>query len=142
MGQYWIAANLDKREYIYPMTGSKLLEHMATAGVVEAGGVGTGIALVVLCAAMPEARGGGDPDPNPYLGRWAGDRIVIIGDYAEDTDFETLKHDPPPSLLFKLCDDSEPVMVKDKSGRPHNPFTRIDTPEFFKYIYDEIGDRG
>lgn len=73
---------------------------------------GTGAALIVLCAAMPEPRGGGDfdvstnrhgperkdmsdagPMPEEYpaiakrtIGRWAGDQIALIGDYAEPDD--------------------------------------------------------
>lgn len=58
MGQYWKAVNLDKREFINPHklgAGLKLWEQLANAP-------GTGAALVILCAAMPEPRGGGDLD--------------------------------------------------------------------------------
>ena len=111
MGQYWIPVNLDKKEYIDPHklgTGLKLWEHLANHP-------GTGAALIVLMAAMPEPRGGGDfdmdenwhgpertipphnispgPMPENYssiakrtIGRWAGDRIALIGDYADSTD--------------------------------------------------------
>ncbi len=111
MGQYWKAVNLDKKEYIdnYKLgTGAKLWEQLANHP-------GTGAALIVLCAAMPEARGGGDfdldenwhgaertfpkhhispgPMPEAYpviakrtIGRWAGDKIALVGDYAEDSD--------------------------------------------------------
>lgn len=101
MGQYWLPVNLDKREFIDPHklgSGLKLWEQLANHP-------STGAALVVLCAAMPEVRGGGDFDvdhnrhgpPGPMLedyqaiashtiGRWAGDRIALVGDYAEDTD--------------------------------------------------------
>lgn len=111
MGQYWKPVNLDKREFIHPHklgAGLKLWEQLANHP-------GTGAALIILCAAMPETRGGGDfdleknwhgperkfpehniepgPMPNNYqrlagqvIGRWAGDRIALVGDYAEDTD--------------------------------------------------------
>jgi hypothetical protein len=110
MGQYWKVVNLDKHEYLdqYKLgAGAKLWEQLASHP-------GTGAALIILCAAMPEARGGGDLDmvgPNWHgveretasndppqltesymaiakraIGRWAGDRIAIVGDYAEDTD--------------------------------------------------------
>jgi hypothetical protein len=110
MGQYWVLVNLDKKEYVNQYNvgcGAKLYEQLANAGV--------GQAMVILCAAMPEARGGGDfdleenwhgpertfpeyngspgPMPEDYstiarrtIGRWAGDRIALVGDYAEDTD--------------------------------------------------------
>ena len=83
MGQYWLTVNLDKREYINPHqlgSGLKLTEQLGTHP-------GTGTALIVLLAAMPEARGGGDIKENPdVVGRWTGDRVVLIGDYAKDTD--------------------------------------------------------
>jgi len=82
MGQYWIPVNLDKKEYVNPHklgAGLKLREQLATHP-------STGEALVVLCAAMPELRGGGDLKEAEIVGRWAGDRIALVGDYAEDSD--------------------------------------------------------
>ena len=111
MGQYWYVCNLSKKEYIHPHklgTGLKLWEQLANHP-------GTGAALIVLCAAMPKPRGGGDfdleenwhgierynasdinnpgPLPSEYykiaartIGRWAGDRIALVGDYAEKGD--------------------------------------------------------
>lgn len=125
MGQYWIPINLDKKEFIEPHklgTGLKLWEQLANHP-------GTGAALIVLCAAMPLPRGGGDfdmtenwhgpertfpehnvspgPMPSKYpseaqqvIGRWAGDRIALVGDYAEDSD---LKADYPASTLYARC---------------------------------------
>ena len=83
MGQYWKAVNLDKHEYIERYNlgcGAKLYEQLASPGV--------GQALVILLAVMPEKRGG-DLTPDPIIGRWAGDRVVLAGDYAEDSDFCT-----------------------------------------------------
>jgi len=111
MGQYWIPVNLDKKEFIMPHkmgAGLKIWEQLANHP-------GTGAALIVLCAAQREVRGGGDldmkdnwhgpertfpehnatpgPMPTSYpeiaartIGRWAGDRIAIVGDYAKDSD--------------------------------------------------------
>lgn len=108
MGQYWVVVNLDKKEFIHPHrlgSGLKLWEQLAAHPA-------TGAALIVLCAAMPEIRGGGDfdldsnwhglertsgqyegPIVDEYniiakrtIGRWAGDRIALVGDYAEDED--------------------------------------------------------
>jgi hypothetical protein len=81
MGQYWLPVNLDKKEFIDPhklASGLKLWEQIANDFV--------GKALIVLTAAMPDARGGGDLKPDPRVGRWAGDRIAIVGDYAENGD--------------------------------------------------------
>ena len=99
MGQYWIPVNLDKREYVDPHklgTGLKLWEQIANHP-------STGVALLILCAAMPEARGGGDLEPDPIIGRWAGDRIAIIGDYAEDDDLTPKAGDPPAGQLYFMC---------------------------------------
>ena len=126
MGQYWKVVNLDKREFIVPHklgSGLKLWEQLANSP-------GPGEALIVLCAAMPEARGGGDfdldanwhgperkfpehgscpgPMPEEYadiahrtIGRWAGDRIALAGDYAEDSDLPT---SPIPfSQVYSVC---------------------------------------
>ena len=129
MGQYWKAASLTAREFISPHplgSGAKLGEMLANSP-------GIGEALIVLCAAMPEARGGGDfdlqanwhgpeskfpehnatpgPMPEDYqaiaartIGRWAGHRIALVGDYAEDGD---LPDSPvPASQIYAACDSS------------------------------------
>jgi hypothetical protein len=85
MGQYWLPVNLTKREFIDPRklgAGLKLCEQVGSYP-------GTGAALVILCAAMPVSRGGGDIKPHAAIGRWAGDRIALVGDYAEDSDLPT-----------------------------------------------------
>lgn len=82
MGQYWKVVNLDKREFLHPHAlddGLKLLEQAWSTG-----GVMTG--LCMLLAPLPQKRGGGDPDAHEFLGRWAGDRIIYVGDYSVDGD--------------------------------------------------------
>lgn len=100
MGQYWKPVNLTKREFINPhklASGLKLWEILASDHV--------GKALIILTAAMPEARGGGDLEENHIIGRWAGDQIAIVGDYAEDDD---LPNSPvPASAIYGLCDEDE-----------------------------------
>jgi hypothetical protein len=104
MGQYWIPVNLDKREFVSPHKlgcGLKLAEQVGAEP-------GTGSALVILTAAMPQRRGGGDLDLNETdpkvarrtIGRWAGDRIAIVGDYAEDSD---LAAEHRASRIYGLC---------------------------------------
>lgn len=129
MGQYWYVVNLDKKEFVYPHklgTGLKLWEQIANSP-------GTGAALIILCAAMPEARGGGDfdldenwhgperifprdgsqPGPMPIdypavakrtIGRWAGNRIALVGDYAKDTD---LAREHAASSIYGKCGNSD-----------------------------------
>lgn len=122
IGQYWYVVNLDKREFVSPHklgAGMKLIEQLGAHP-------GTGGALLVLLAAMPENRGGGDfdldqnwhgpertleehsispgPMPEDYptvarrtIGRWAGDRIALVGDYAEDGDLL------PTDVASEIC---------------------------------------
>jgi hypothetical protein len=82
MGQYHITVNLDKREFLFPHDlgdGLKLWEQAASS-------FGTWAALGMLLA-VSNGRGGGDFESGPeFYGRWAGDRIVIIGDYGEAMD--------------------------------------------------------
>lgn len=81
MGQYHQVYNLDKKETINAHAignGAKLHEQM---GWEKA----TANALFLLIA-NSNGRGGGDAEDHPLIGRWAGDRIVVQGDYAEPTD--------------------------------------------------------
>jgi hypothetical protein len=105
MGQYWIPVNLDKKQFIDPHklgSGLKLWEQLANHGV--------GQALVILLAAMPERRGGGDLGDHKIVGSWAGDRVTFVGDYAEDgdlvevnPDFQAKRGDRKLSLVYGLC---------------------------------------
>jgi hypothetical protein len=81
MGQYYKVCNLDKKEYLYPHRfgdGLKLLEFGASGG-------GTMCGLAVLLATS-NGRGGGDLHTKTMAmpGRWAGDRIAVVGDYDHD----------------------------------------------------------
>jgi len=83
MGQYYVIANIDKKQVIKPMDfddGAKLMEFVCSSDGVLAG---LGILL-----ADGNGRGGGDlRSDNPIIGSWAGDRIVIAGDYADEGKF-------------------------------------------------------
>jgi hypothetical protein len=98
MGQYHYLVNLDKREFVHPHKlgdGLKLREH-SEQGVM-------GAMHVLVCA--PEARGGGDyPECAGVVGRWHGDRVALVGDYAEDSD---LRPEDRASTIQKRCDDGE-----------------------------------
>jgi len=100
MGQYWLPVNLDKKEFVDPHklgTGLKLWEQLANQH-------GTGSALIILTAAMPDRRGGGDLQEAEIIGRWAGDRIAIVGDYAEDTD---LPEQFNAASIYDACQEGE-----------------------------------
>lgn len=89
MGQYHTIHNLTRHEMLHPHAlgdGVKLLEFGCS-------GQGTLTALTILLAASCKGggRGGGDfdsahPMAKVLVGRWAGDCIAIIGDYAEEGD--------------------------------------------------------
>jgi hypothetical protein len=99
MGQYHLIVNLDKREFIHPHilgSGLKLQEIIGTLS-------GPAQALVVLLAAS-NGRGSGDLAEDPIIGRWAGDRIAIVGDYAEDTDLDASFS---AESIYSLCLDEE-----------------------------------
>ncbi len=88
MGQYHKVYNADKREYIHAHridNGLKLMEQVGCDG-------STADAVFFLLA-NSNGRGGGDANPHPFIGRWAGDRIVVQGDYAEPTDQGYLQPD-------------------------------------------------
>jgi len=111
MGQYHYICNLDRREYLKPTTfgdGLKLLEFAPSGN-----GVMAGLAVLLAATNGPNGRGGGDLHPwneafaywgpgyddrpvpvtgredylmNEVVGRWAGDRIAIVGDYHDEGD--------------------------------------------------------
>lgn len=150
MGQYWKAVNLDKKEFIHPHklgAGAKLGEQLDTH---------MGSALIVLCAAMPVRRGGGDfdLDSNYYgpertnhpgsapvnedynaiahrtIGRWAGDHIALVGDYAEDSDLPARYE---ASKIYGKC------METDENGE-HGEYRDI-TDDVCRVIEHECGGK-
>jgi len=107
MGQYYYAVNVDKKEYLHPHVfgdGLKLMEFGLSS-------YGTTLALnLLLCDG--NGAGGGDFFPandapvelkekaEKLIGSWAGDRIVIAGDYADGNRFGFEKN------LYSVCDES------------------------------------
>lgn len=88
MGQYFNVVNLDKKEYLHPHKfgdGLKLMEFGCS-------GNGTMLGLALLLRQSNES-GGGDfhGEDNGMLGRWANDRIVIVGDYDESGVYNKLE---------------------------------------------------
>jgi hypothetical protein len=108
MGQYHVVVSLSSREFVHPHAlgdGLKLVEQAGSGP----GGVGS--ALIVLLAAS-NSYGGGDfcaPDPNEVVGRWAGDRVAIVGDYAEPED---LVPGHEAELVYDLCAAREEVLER------------------------------
>ena len=110
MGQYHIIVNLDKREFIEPHPfgcGLKLWEQLAAMP-----GTGQGLLVLLTCS---NGRGGGDlglgEPASDYaavakrtIGRWKGDRIAIVGDYAELGDIQDCDE---ADIIYHLCGSQE-----------------------------------
>lgn len=127
MGQYWYPVNLDKREFVHPHrlgSGLKLGEQFGAHP-----GTGTALLILTAAYREKRGGGDPDLDENWYgydrqsqidkyptspapmdpeyqmiarrtLGRWAGDRIAIVGDYAEDDD---LLAEHNASTIYDRC---------------------------------------
>jgi len=117
MGQYFIAVNQDRKEWIHPHRfgdGLKFMEFlMSSTGFLA------GLALLIR---QSNEGGGGDwygyaaPDEalkeNQVVGSWAGDRIAIVGDYDESGLFT--------QAMDSWTDVSEPIieaLAKDSSAK-------------------------
>lgn len=99
MGEYFRIVNLDKKEYLHPHyfgTGIKLFEIAAN----ECGSL-TGLSILL------SSQDNGDKDK--IYGRWAGDRIIIAGDYSSEIYEEVQKWEPHCNIsdmvVLKLCED-------------------------------------
>lgn len=93
MGQYYCAVNLTKKEYVHPhrIGGLAKLWEWAT-NPFQAG-------CLVLLLGWSTGSGGGDPDWNDpdisaVAGRWAGDRVALVGDYHNPDGFERDRDNP------------------------------------------------
>ena len=105
MGQYYKIVNIKKKQYISPYIfgdGSKLMEFSMSASGVLAG-------LAILLA-DGNGRGGGDlHSKNDIIGSWAGDNIVVAGDYADTGKFVK----EPEQTLYEICQaEGEDISVK------------------------------
>jgi hypothetical protein len=105
MGQYYKIVNVKKKQYITPHAfgdGAKLMEFSMSASGVLAG-------LAILLA-DGNGRGGGDLNSeNPIVGSWAGDNIVIAGDYADNGKFVK----QPEQCLYEVCQaEGEDISIK------------------------------
>jgi len=105
MGQYYKIVNIKKKQYITPHTfgdGAKLMEFSMSANGVLAG-------LAILLA-DGNGRGGGDlHSENDIIGSWAGDNIVVAGDYADAGKFVK---EPEHTLYEVASNEGEDISVK------------------------------
>ena len=107
MGQYFIAVNKTKKEYIrsWDIGGTaKLWEWCVqrTAGIFP-----------YLLRKSDEGGGGDVHLENPiFAGRWAGDKVYLVGDYDE-------------SKLYDIAQ-SEYLNISKELAREYNEFIEID----------------
>ena len=88
MGQYHKLYNIDKKEYVHGPRIDNGLGLMEQCGFDKS--TSTGLWLLL---ANSNGRGGGDAIKHPLIGTWAGDRIVVQGDYAEPDDPSFIKEE-------------------------------------------------
>lgn len=87
MGQYHVLVNVDKKEKVEPHAlglGLKQYEHTGFEASLSD-------ALYMLVMTSP-ARGGGDFPATEISGRWKGDRVLVVGDYTEDSDVPSISN--------------------------------------------------
>jgi len=118
MGQYYVIANLDKKEYLLPHdfgNGAKLMEFG-----LDSFGVMSGLAILL---ASSNGCGGGDlfiEEGSPWEwvpGHWAGDRVVIAGDYDQTPD------SPGCGVYREAQEDETPmeVLASELGPNPKGP---------------------
>ena len=86
MGQYHVLVNYDKKEVVVPHglgLGLKQYEHTGEYN-------GTLADAMYLLVMTSPARGGGDFPSTNISSRWAGDRVLVVGDYTEDSDVPSI----------------------------------------------------
>jgi hypothetical protein len=135
MGQYWKVVNLDKLESIYPHklgVGLKLGEQIGSGH-----GTPDALFILVATMRERRGGGDFDWDSNYYgperdsknrdhnanggpvieeyntvakrtIGRWAGDRIAVVGDYSEDSDLPSF-----PDFAKLYSDDTTADITDD-----------------------------
>ena len=149
MGQYFKAVNLDKREYVCPWCiggGAKLWEWAANAyGAVftlllrkssgsgggdyygyrtqdihlpEGGNPAESLAKAIRATASLEGRPV-CPDPDTTVGRWAGDRVALVGDYDESKLWDELP--TYRNISAEVVRDWNAFIAIPKMRLTHNP---------------------
>jgi len=96
MGQYFRVVNTTKKQVMIPHkfgSGSKLMEFSS-----DSMGIMQGLAILL---ADGNGRGGGDlRSENPIVGSWAGDNVVVTGDYSDEGKF----CDNPTKNLYEVSE--------------------------------------
>jgi hypothetical protein len=143
MGQYHGLFNIDKKEMLFPHEvgfGAKQWEHTGFAGSLSD-------ILYALCA-YPERRGGGDFENDNeentgmfsgiqngvFKGRWHGDRVAVVGDYAEFGDLP----DVWDAAFVEITDANGKAARVFNSARTAGDIGWANAEPFFHNIADEV----
>jgi len=113
MGQYYLIANKTKKQYLYPHVfndGLKAWEIVANGETLKA--------LGYLLIKSDCGDGGGDLKENPLVGYWAGDEIIIIGDYDSSKLYDEVS-DTYTDISLTVISAMEKEDVFDKSETNH-----------------------
>jgi len=144
MGQYWVPVNIDKNEKLYSHhfgEGLKLGEWgMDACGMLTA-------LQILLLDKSSVGFGGGDwhfedaPQElvDEVVGRWAGDRIVVVGDYSESEEYAPL-YDSADDSIGKRCIElmSYVAWLTEEADWGINPGTLVDVDH--KWVGPEYHD--
>jgi hypothetical protein len=121
MGQYYVIASLDQKEFIDPRafgSGVKLMEFS-----MDGSSVMTGLAVLL---ASSNGQGGGDlhlpadSEWDDIPGRWTGQRIVVAGDYDE-------REGSPGKGVYQRCGTENPIEALANTLEPTGMFTSATT---------------
>jgi hypothetical protein len=120
MGQYHYIVNLTKKQFIHPHrigSGLKLTEQIGWDASPS-----TALFLLVACS---NGRGGGDVTHHPLVGHWAGDRIAIIGDYAQEGDIASDDYaGPNAAAVLNVILSDDPLVVMAEGWKDISPAVR------------------
>lgn len=115
MGQYHQLVNFTKKEFVNPHQFGNGLKLWEQVGWEHAFSNVTHM-LIASCS----GRGGGDFSVDGYcekvVGRWGGDKIALVGDYAEFADF-TLSEYEFKCMMADVWERDEPLSTVIKQSR-------------------------
>lgn len=123
MGQYYVAANLTKREFLNPhRLGSmaKLVEMFYSDWFSKA-----------LLAAL--ALGDWTLPDHPFVGRWAGDQVILVGDYMGFDYVSRLISEGKLSLPSWVLEG----LVKEEQADEDSEYGR---PSFYTFVMKNFKD--
>lgn len=129
MGQYYKLVNVDKHEYVepWPLGGiAKFVEWCTCPHAL----------VIPYLIGLCNGHGGGDiqPEGKKYLGRWAGNRIMLVGDYFGDGE----KNHPYAHLYFTVSNNDMACLQEDIDSLKKTDLNTNSTPERKKERQKEL----